>query len=361
MEPTQKIERQYTLVGLVVFTFVGIVIQVLFLTEQLIAAPNQLNSPSPVISLIPTDVLSAVAYLLWPVLYCSVVSLIPKPKRIVSPLYIQIGTVSLSLLIIANYAINSQMITTPVFTENLLAFLFVWMLVLGFAGFFQLVVVRWVVGLNSEDLDNRMTYLINGELEIVRKAFNKDFLDVYPFKRVRGVKNIIMRKLHEPTGDTVILALGENPNNPKESLLATVPFKQSLYSISNSKKARNIRDAAVGFLEKQIPPRKPPIKFKPRETDDVISEKAYAHALSPSQPKIEAGVSFLQEIPRYYAYLILFTLIALVVATVAYFTKFADFGFSSYLSTVLILIVVLFGEIRLALRGELKEESGTSD
>jgi len=301
MEPTQKIERQHASVGLVVFTFVGIVIQVLFLTEQLITAPNQLNLPSPAISLIPTDVLSAVAYLLWPVLYCSVASLVPKPKRIVSPVYIQIGTVSLSLLIIANYAINSQMITTPVFTENLFGFLFAWMLVLAFVGFLQLVVVRWVVGLNSEDLDNRTTYSINAEFEIARKAFNEDFLDAHPFRRVRRVKNILMMKLRKPTGDTVILALGRNPNNSRESLLATVPFKQSLYSISNSKKARNIRDAAVVFLKNQMPSRKPPIKFKPSETGDVISEKAYVHALSPSQPKIEAGISFIQEIPRYYA------------------------------------------------------------
>jgi hypothetical protein len=225
-------------------------------------------------------------------------------------------------------------------------------------GFFQFYVVVWVIGLNFEDNLDRITYSINADFKtVVTKVLDIDFLKTYGFNRKRDIGKILVYKLHWPSGEKVVIALGTDPNNENKTILATVAFQHERSSIFGSKQASNLRNDLITLLTKKLKKIDPSYDMSSiEELDDPVSFRAFFHAKNPTRSKVEITQEFFREIPRYYATAIIISVIAYVGLSAIYWLQPWNFASDTYLSLSIVIFVALLAELGLSLREEMSRK-----
>ena len=160
-----QIVRNSALIREITLTFLGAGIQVAFsLSVMTQFVQDMRGSPQ----LVTGDQTFEIIYLLLPIFYCIPASLLFTPKRLISPLFIQLLTFVFAQLIVYPSIVQNpiifllqtsngnQSVSAAQYSEQ---FSVLYFLILIVAGVVQFFAVRWVVGLNGNENDvNQKTF-----------------------------------------------------------------------------------------------------------------------------------------------------------------------------------------------------------
>jgi hypothetical protein len=297
-------------------------------------------------------------FLLMPLFYCTILSLATKPKRLVSPLNIQLitvlaGTMTLTFAFIGRVlAGQPTLITDPTFAEYFVLEAVVIFFLLGVLGIAQTVAVRWIVGLNFVDAE-RTTFLVNWNVDAFEKAIDKEIRYARGFDEVKGETGIKILRTKYATGETIVLGYGQNPTGDG-TVLSVVASDHSFYEMYVSPEAKWRRDSILRDIRQKLEDQDPKTTFKEAPTDDPISVAAYVLARRPTETKIAFTRRALRPIPHYYIYAILLSIAALVGTTVLYAEGIGHLSLGEYLGVAFFVGITLIVEIGLALRTEIQ-------
>jgi hypothetical protein len=291
MEIYKKLEAQMDTIRYIILVFMGAGINftvgfaVMFsgLTALLQSPIQTLSSKLPQsVSLLVT------CYFFIGIVYSTSASLSFYPKRIVSPLYIQITTAAFVPIII--WFLLSTVITPFDFvTGSLVAFsLFLFTLVIFFvAGIGQTIVVRYLVGLNGTKQDvNSFGLIISAKLEDVLKVLRSDdvieVLNFYPRDgRRTGEHSYIFRT---PLGarQQIFIAIIEDTKDKEKTQLATISYVQRYYR--TMKTGQLLEEQRRNTIESAL--KKAGITFSDDNTDSPAKLMAYTNGLSITESRL---------------------------------------------------------------------------
>jgi hypothetical protein len=358
----ERIRKSQTTISMFFATILIIPFQVLILGYAVI---QSIDIETAKIVFPQSVYLYLIGYSVLTVIYCIVVSLLFNPKRLVSPINVQIGSaITISILIIAYELRFIESYSAAQAFAQFFAIAFIVGMSVFFLvalGYFQYFVVRWVVALNFDSVD-RLSFSINAKTEEVMSALGDEFVDVWEFSRKRDNPKIKTKKsiiwilrCRDTYGNRVILTVGSDSSDDNKSILGTVAFHTTLYSIETSKSAIAMRTSILNDVRERLRKSNSEITLKQLDsTDDHVSFKAYSHALSITCPKTEVTKELLRRIPRYYVYGIAITCISLVLITGTYAFRILDL--STYVGAALVLVIALIAEFGVPLHEELKQE-----
>ena len=220
--------------------------------------------------------------------------------------------------------------------------------------------------MNADGLE-RKTYSLNLDLEAALEIFlGEGFRRVWGLaKKDEEIRNIVILSARYATDEAVILALGPDPEDERKAILATVAFEVTFYGITMSPRASNVRDSICNDLKERLNEKKPHVRLTLlAATNDLVSSRAEAHALKPTKSKMAVGVGFLRELPRYYLYVILGTLVVLsvdiVLLSMAYFGHWAEFDFGLSVDVAVLVALALTIELGVSLREEILRKRSES-
>jgi hypothetical protein len=353
MQPLEKRETVQSTVGLFFATILAIPFQLLFL---FLAILGLANFQATTTTLSPNGIPFLIGYFVLTIVYCAITSFLFHPKRIVSPINVQIGTAFILSLMMIWHMLETPT-TTPILDIMTMAIaLLVFSAILIAVGFIQFLIVRWVVGLNFEGLD-RVTYAINTDFKTVaNKVIDIDFLRRYGFNRKHDVGKILVYKLRWASGESIIFTLGVDSKNNSNTILATVAYQQTLDWVCEFKQASSLRDDLITVLTKRLTEINPSYTVTRVGLDDPISGRAYFHARNPTRSKVEITREFFKEIPRYYTYAIAITLLALIGLSVAFGLHLGNLDLNTYLGVATVIFIAFLTELGLSLREELSRK-----
>ena len=331
----------------------------LFSAAYTAAAATQ-DTPSFISRVILFSIPLFIGYLVLTIIYCTIFSILFRPKRIVSPVNVQIGTgVAVSFVVFYGMVTTMNAATifqTLTFLGNLAVVMTFLMLFLGVIGAFQLIFVRWLVGLNLVGMD-RKSYSIDGDVEAVDKA-TREFLAFRGYVRRSDIEKEILYKKPSSLSEQVILTLGPDPENNHDSILATVAFHKGTYGIEKSKLSSGFRDSTICEMTTRLLQNERSFdinEIKDCNFDDSVSAWAYGLAYAPTVsriPRIETLGALIERIPSFYRALIAVTIVILIGINVAFWTNFGNFDFNTYISITVGLVIALFVEAGVPLREE---------
>ncbi len=361
MSILEKIRKSQATINVFFATIVIIPFQVVLLGYPLV---KSLNFQTGNINLTASSYPYLVGYFVLTIVYCVLASLAFHPKRIISPINVQIGTiVVISAILFSAELMSSRIYSTSQALSIVTNVLFLSVLlavVLGVIGFIQFLIVLWAIGLNFENVE-RVSFSVNTKSEEVISVLGDDFIDVWGFSRQKDnpsskKKNIIwVLKCRDAVGNHVVLTIGSHPLDANKTVIATVTYHSTVYSIDKSKEATEMRVSIINDISGRL------LSFnqqfaltKMDVVDDVVSFKAYSHALDVTCPKTQITAEFFRKIPRYYLYGISITFLALIFTTIAFIFNFLDLN--TFVGAIVVLVVALFAELGVSLREELKKQ-----
>jgi hypothetical protein len=337
---------------LLIVTIVLVPFQVLLLFSTIVLSENP-ETFVPTIGL--NSIPYFIAYFILTVVYCTLASLLFRPKRIISPVNVQLGTaVTFSIILIYRILTFTNPKTISQLTTilgNQTSSMVVITIILLFTGFYQLLIVNWIVGVNFFGLDKK-TYSVTGSIQRVDKVLQ--FLTLRRYTRHLGPNGeIIYRKR---TNDQVIISLSSG-STLGSSTLATVAFHKGIYSLEPSKIASDFRDSVIFELSARLAAHDSSIKITEIHSfDDPASICAHNCASSYSASKIPSAESFgaiLERISTFYRIIIGITLFSLIGITIVYWVHFNQFDFNTYVTITVGLLIALFIEVGIPLREEI--------
>lgn len=209
-----------------------------------------------------------------------------------------------------------------------------------------------MVGLNFEGLD-RVSYLIDGEFEAIKKVIDYCLHDVHHFSKKQDKNNLIYTKQDSVNRATVIFALGRDSKQNK-TILASVAFKSSLFAIERSELALEVRKSFVYNLSKRLENIQSTLS-KIDSLDDPLSELAYARAIAPTRPKteiIQESFRVFRGLDKYYKFVIIVTLLAIAVMTVLLWLNIGGFDSNTYIELIGFFLIALLFELGFPLHQE---------
>lgn len=353
-----KLRKAESPTGLAVATLCLVPFELfLFIPVSLDTLRKLLNMENPPVALFAYTSQIFIAYLALPIIYCTIVSLLFQPKRLVSPLNIQIITFAT----ISIYLILSETTKTPLdlafFLAALLFFCFFGALAIS-VGSFQYLAVRWVIGLDFEDNLDCITYSVNADYKtMATKVLHEDFLKTWKFNRTRGIRKILLYKLHRNSGETIVLALSPDPKDESKSILATVAYQQKFSAICGWKIASNLRNDLVKVLREDLFNINFVYDLTEIDWGGLASHSAYNHAKEPACSKVGITKDFFKEvweISHYYVYAMAITVFALIGTTLGFVFRLIDPN--TYLSMLAAVFLALVAELGISLREELNRK-----
>jgi hypothetical protein len=309
----------------------------------------------PVTNLVQIDQILLVGYLVLPIIYCIFISLILNPKRLVNPMYIQIG----AFFQFSFFYINNYLEKQP-FTTNSLVNLFGGISLVGMytilISLLQFMIVWWVVALNYKNCD-RKSFIINKPPTEVRKLLGKNFLATKHFRKPillyeKTDNPIIMLKSVDSVGNTIIIAFGSQYNVKNKCILATVAFHKGISWVSNSFRASTVRDSIVNDIKIRLKEKDSRITVSDIEnTDDVVSRSVFSQIEVEITSKIVVFLSFLRNMSLYFKMAVLLTLIWITIINYAFFIK-QWITMDAYTNIMIVSVIVILFQIGIPLRGE---------
>jgi hypothetical protein len=303
----------------------------------------------------PDTLTTGFAYFVLPIIYCIIVSLLFHPKRIVSPLWVQIGTqVIFSAIVITNVMPTADF-TVPETYGNLVGSLLLTALLAIMIGFIQEIIVKKVVALNFEDCD-RVSFTVDMNPKDFLKTVGDDLRDVWEFNRKKDnpkakPENIIwVLRTNDSYSNYVIITVGSVRGNENKSIIATVAYHASAYGISKSENASKMRNSIIRDINGLLAENNKPTLSPTEEMDDAISVKAYNHTLAVTRPKTAIVADFFKRIRRYYLFAMIFTIVTFIATTIAWMAKVI--GNSDYINSIILIGVALVVELGASLAEE---------
>lgn len=346
MQISERLRLESSTVRLFFVTLLGIAIELVLALPSLSVSPTLIGLPGqPTFFFSPMDILNFVgAYLLVPLAYCIILSYAFDPKRIVSPLNIQIGTVAIGTIILLNRVMFQTYYYTPfpppqgaVIAGTFLFWLSVALLSAMIIGAYQTRIVSWWVGLNLEDYD-RVTYVINDDFNAVAAAFDDEFIKTFGLHKRRENDTFIITSEYR-RGNSMILVLMRDDDlvaHRLRTILATVAFKTSLYALSRSEQSSADRNNLVWALKGKMQDSNYSITIVPKEglddlASDLASRTASNLAQEPAISKAIIGLQFYRNMQRFHKASFLITVLVLpILFGIAWY--FYHLGIDSYLS-----------------------------
>lgn len=357
----EKIRNAQTTTDLFFVTILPVSFHVLLLFSAVYtAAVAAENAQSFILKVVLVSIPLFIGYVLLTIIYCTTFSILFRPKRIVSPVNVQIGT-GIAVSFIVFYGMVAAMKATTmyqtlIFLGNLTLAMFFLTLFLVVIGAFQLIFVRWLVGLNLVGMD-RKSYSIDGDVEAVDKAI-REFLAFRGYVRRSDIEKEILYRRPSSLSEQVILTLGQDPKNKHNSILATVAFHKGTYGIETSKFSSDFRNSTIYEMTTRLLYNERSFEINEIKDDDFgdpMSAWAYGLAYAPTLsriPRIETLGTLIERIPSFYRALIAVTIVILIGINVAFWTNFSNFDFNTYISITVGLVVALFVEAGIPLREE---------
>ncbi len=349
-------KRRNLSIGLIVATTFLIAIETIFFIPAISYAGIAFQDPSQSELLVPSDLGSLVLWIIIPMVYCSFVSILLHPKRLVNPIHVQVGVISIvTLMAINNLATASGFVPRTTQSLGLLSLsVAVSSLFVVVIGALQWLVVSWVIRVNYEDSD-RVSFVVNMQTKEILHKLGTSFLDAWDFSRQCDIGEIWRLDRNDGKYRCLVLEVGPYPENDKKSILATIAYDSRHDWIVRSDVASNIRDIIIQDIEKRLN-----LKFSDNhaDLDDPISRLARDNVTDLARSRIEVTWEFLRNISRFYQTIIALTVILLVGLSVLYFefNKYVNIGSDTYLGITIALIISLFVEIGFPLREELSKK-----
>jgi hypothetical protein len=234
-----------------------------FMVSTFSTIADMIKSGSVNLSTIPNStVILSLSYLLLGILYSTSVSLLFHPKRIISPIFVQIMTsVFVGLLAVAIVLVQPVPIATTIdwasISAEALGLFIISVVPLVFAGIFQEFVVRALVGLNGTRDDTDSFELIvltklENVLKLLRNTDFQDALNIDEEKRI-GEHSYVFHTSPSLTHQFFIAVVGVHSDldDKEETQLATLCYKRTFYGITKTGEHRreNMKDAIERELQ----------------------------------------------------------------------------------------------------------------
>lgn len=355
----ERIKNSQTTLTLIVATIILIPIEVVLFYAGVLVSINQTASNATFV-LTDYGVWYLSGFAVLPILYCIAASLFFSPKRIVSPLNIQIfawmtfAAIEFlhmyNTLYIGYYIPTTSMINTMfsqwVFVAFILCFVFI------FAGFVQLFIVRLVVGPNLIGV-SRKTYFINANFKIVDDVIGK----VEDYRRKEESDGYLVYKMPIGFVDSVLMVIGSDANDKNQSILATVAYTSGIYSYQQTDASGAIRDKTVFEIEGRLRHVDSPaiIKESKDELCDPISMIAYDLAIKPTRTPFKRTEKLVSQIPYFYKAVMVVTFILILIVQFAFFTPYIHIDTNTWISTTILLVFAFLAEAVIPLRDEIQQ------
>lgn len=254
MKPTLDVmEKERSTLRLIVLLFIGAMLNFFLLIPSIPTVVVVLTSTSqPFPSVSEQQVGYIVAYGLLSVPYCAGATVAFKPKRFVSPLYVQVITFVLAssplfyyLFANAAYASIDQLVQVlGRIAYGLGAFLLV-------IGLYQEISVRWLVGVSNEGYDPK-TFILQKDFGKMKDFFlNSDFLKSWELKIIENANDrMVVRAKRSLRNSTVMVLTHDEGGN--HSILATCAFRATRDVVKKDGPASRRRDRIVNAIRDEF-------------------------------------------------------------------------------------------------------------
>jgi len=350
----ETIEKSYITLTLFFATIIIIPIQTALLIPFSVQALSALRD-EPLI-LFQNSLIILIGYILLPIIYCITISLLFKPKRIVSPMNIQIGTyVLFSIIFIYSYLEHSM---TELEFEGVFFSLFIIFIFIMSIAFIQFFFVRWVIGLNLDETD-RKSFLINAPSKDIIKILGNEFLFSRPFIKQKECqttdKPIWILRHRDNLNNYAIIAFGSQKDDENKCILATVAFHMGMSWVAKSDKASAICESIVNDINIRLKKTNNKITIIPlKKIDDIVSVMAFSFVDSATCSKIYIIRGFFRSISRFFRRAIIATIGAFTILTGACY--FGYLSSDNYVAVIIPTLIVLIIEFGIPLREELQRK-----
>ena len=332
----EKVKKDYSLLRLFILTFLGagihvtIILVSIWQLSPLTVDQTTLGVP---------QLMYLLGYFGFTIAYCVATTLSFNPKRIVSPLNIQLMVATILVIVFSGILLSQKLTPNPQNITTFASFVVIAVLVpflLGFAGLVQSEIVRRIVGLNGteENLD-RLTIRLNGDFQTVSNTLKtKEILNLANFRIKEKESTLILKSRLIDTKEKIIFVLTRDPRDPLyHSILSTVVYEAGFYSIFKSSLAVTRRDSIIGEIEKRVSLKRLPLDDK-ESFNNEPSRIALRLALKATEPKIFV----IGKIPRHILLIVTATIVFLGI--LIYSWIFGKFITQDLFVTSLVIVIV---------------------
>lgn len=295
-------------------------------------------------------------FLFAPIIYCTILSMLFKPKRLVSPLNVEIGAFVI-IGIWFFFLTGSDPFTLITVLGTLLTLGFVAVIALPI-GYIQRLIVRVLIGLDyDEENIQQITYSCNADFETLKTVFSSTFLKAWQFKIVRNEEQLaVIKAVLKPSlasSKNVVFALTPDSRDSNQSVLSVVVYRQTLNYVTGSVEDMELMKGFEKIIRQKL--------FDIKVTYDLTEDKTVGteiqvltklYAKEPTKSVFGVAKEPLIGVWRtshYYFYAIAVTIAIVFGLTLAYVTRPSN----TYLDSIILAILVLIAEIGIPLRDEL--------
>jgi len=358
-EETGRESRQF-LIASVVATLLLIVTETCFLLPAIsydgTIFPEASQNPQTAYTydlLLPSNIGFFALYFLIPLVLCSIVSLFSRPKKLVNPIIVQAGVMTVAgfLLILKLASVSGTLYQTALLVGLLITVLVFSTIIVLVLGMMQWLIVAWVIRMNYKSSDEK-SFVVPLKTKAILHKLGTPFLDDFNFSRECDLGDIWQLKREDGNFRWLLIEIGPHPDDGTKSVLATVAYEYQKGWIIKSSSASNIRNLIVKGIEDRLG-----LKFTDNIADlsNPVSRLAVGNVEDLGRSRIEVTWDFLRGISRFYQGLTVTLLFALSIVYF-YFSQNISLSSDSYIVTTVALIIALIVEIGLPLREELSKK-----
>lgn len=304
---------------------------------------NYISNPQQApIPFITTSPMTTVAYLGMTILYSVIASLFYRPKRIISPVHIQLLTATLLGITIAYYIIlNPHLAYEQQYIGALTFALMVIYSIVWMVGFIQQQFVRYIIGLQGTEMDLK-TYSINVDFETVDEILkNSAFRERHKLRKSKRIKDrkILQTKWWGSSVKLVIVIQRDNKLK-NHTTLAIASYSIDNGTVKVDDETLDERKAVEGYLQRQLADKYHTAALSPLEDNNTeASEIAWAQARRSTQ----SPISTLRSQPR--AHIAIVSVVAAAAAGMSIWYVFDNSVRDAWINTMIFVGVVLAVEV----------------
>jgi hypothetical protein len=251
--------------------------------NALVYTPAQtLTSQSP----IPQSVILLVTfYFIIGIIYATAASLSFQPKRIVSPLYVQIISAAFVPILIASLQLLKPVADWVTVSALALVYFLISFVMFFIAGVGQTAIVRYLVGLNGTKENTRSLGLtVDGKIDEVLKVLRTyDFEEALAVVEQRKIgRHFYLFAALPNAKERLFIVIIADPKDDQKTELATVSYTQTYYGIFKTGELMEVERKDTIIKALKMAGMKPLID----NTDSLARRIAYRYGLSVTESKL---------------------------------------------------------------------------
>jgi hypothetical protein len=353
---------------LIVFTLVGVTLQTAFTIPSMFCTIYNFAGPpsmyysacSPVYPFPPSYIWPTVEtimalYVLVPLAVCAFISSLFKPKRIVSMVYVQLTTVTVfGLLVLVGVSASSANLHEDYLTfAGVFGVVWaVYLLLFGILGFFETVLIKWLIGVNEGKLEPE-TFSVTLDFDRLRDLILKEFRNSFELRVERNELSLLVVRTVGKW--RVVLGIGPDRADSSKSILCLVPYEYGFYEISTTNEARKLRNDVLLNLQGRLVDK---AKVTPTNDDPIVTTTTHSIAIQPTLTKYAVTKELWKKVPTGFKYALGATALAWVLITILFEEQLmlkTTIEFSAYLELSVLLFLAAVAELGIPLWQELRE------